>query len=205
MDRANQLSTSFGVASELCWRSTPPLRWPFLTEHPVPSVLPEHAKPLQLLELVAGDGMDTSQRAPSEAGDEAAGVPPHFFTASAAHRRRLREVRRRSLIGPCFDFCVDFCAGEFFVLSFFFPSRKMCAVLEAVPPASLAPVAFGLRVSILSLLHVWRVGQRASAPWLKFRGCSFFRRICPPPTSPAVFSRVGVRFATAARFILVQN
>ena len=37
--------------------------------------------------------MDTSQRAPSEAGDEAAGVPPHCFTASAAHRKCLREVR----------------------------------------------------------------------------------------------------------------
>eukprot|EP00752_Nemacystus_decipiens_P009718 g8678.t1 len=46
----------------------------------------------QLLELVAGDGMDASHSTSSEAGDEAAGVPPHFFTASEAHRKRLREV-----------------------------------------------------------------------------------------------------------------
>lgn len=62
-------------------------------EHPIRylSLLPELTR--QLLELVAGDGTDISQRARSDAGDEAAGVPPHFFTASAAHRKRLREVR----------------------------------------------------------------------------------------------------------------
>eukprot|EP00903_Cladosiphon_okamuranus_P014574 g13516.t1 len=46
----------------------------------------------QLLELVAVDGVDSSQYAPSEAGGGAAGVPPHFIAASAAHRKRLREV-----------------------------------------------------------------------------------------------------------------
>ena len=76
-------------------------------EHPVTSSL--DTQQLQLLELVAGDGMDTSQRTPSENGGEAAGVPPHFFTASAAHRKRLREVRRVVMSALCHDFWVDFC------------------------------------------------------------------------------------------------
>ncbi|CAM9968109.1 unnamed protein product [Ectocarpus sp. 6 AP-2014] len=46
----------------------------------------------QLLELVAGDRIDTSRGGPSRAGDEAAGVVPHVLTATAAQRKRLQEV-----------------------------------------------------------------------------------------------------------------